>query len=64
MKKQTFEDWKIKTNWYCYHLSNCCCDDLPDWRYYLDFVENISPKNSARRAIKNAFKIQKGENYV
>jgi hypothetical protein len=50
----TFEQWKAKVEEvlrFCYGVS---ADDLPDVDYYSMWEDDVSPRNAARRAIRNA----------
>ena len=50
----TFEVWFAGVNSYLMREIGLHSDDLPDWKYRMDYMENLSPKESALRAIQYA----------
>lgn len=54
MPKQTFEEWMKQVDVELLAQCHLASGDLPDWRYYDDYEDGVTPKRSAKRAIKYA----------
>lgn len=49
-----FDKWKENVDSFLLLLCNMSSDDIDDWTYADDFDAGFTPKQSAKRAYKNA----------
>ena len=47
----SFEEWKLAVDNQLHLKVGLESDDIPDWRYYDDYDNDLSPEESADRAI-------------
>ncbi len=52
--KISYDAWKHQVNQEVIRLCGMQADDLDDWCYVLDWHHGHTPKQTAKRAIKNA----------
>ena len=50
----TFKQWKLLVDDSLESLCRMSSDDLPDWHYYTDYDNGLSPHESAKAALTNA----------
>ena len=49
-----FENWKKRVSIELEIMCGMWADDIDDWCYADDYADGLSPKTSAKRALKNA----------
>jgi hypothetical protein len=50
----TFEAWMRQVDFNVYMLASCQADDIDDWLYYDDYQKGVKPRDSAKKALRNA----------